>query len=257
MRAWIIKDGAADEHTTDSDELVINLGRNADSRSITNDLHESGDWPGLLPVIVDIATRVTPHVIWLLGPALPDDRFARGLGGGFATWHSGIVAISTGMETLSTVRVAYHEAWHALEEFLTSSEFQTVRDAVAGQSPEWADPYLMQSWEQRADTFAAYALARHLGIQIPASAHAPENRVFEAVYNGTVGQRIKRRGGLTRILQDFGPGIRAAVPQVRDRATSRRLLRYAVRVAQAVYDEVGWPCFLLLPLIGLLAVRFH
>lgn len=88
-----------------------------------------------------------------------------------------------------TVRAAYHEAFHVVDDWLTLEE-RRLLDAAVDRGAPWPTPYLSSRVERRARLFEHVAMFVHEGGSIIAGRRVPETEILAAVYDGTIGQRV-------------------------------------------------------------------
>jgi len=87
---------------------------------------EHPDWIShTLPQPTEIATRLTPWATWFCAPSIPtpEDWVTYG---GMAYKKQTAVWLLSCQSTLVAVQLAFHEAMHLAEDFLTLSEMQTL-----------------------------------------------------------------------------------------------------------------------------------
>lgn len=139
----------------------------------------------------EISARVAPWANWWWGPTIEGDWRAPTDGsdrhpGGLALARSAVIMLTTAGAPTWTVRAAYHEAFHVLDDWLTLDE-RRVLDAAVDRGPTWPTPYLSSRVERRARLFEGFAMYLHEGGSVIVGSRTPEARILAAAYDGPIG----------------------------------------------------------------------
>ena len=141
----------------------------------------------LLPVLLNIASNITPGVTWYLAPRL---KKCGGVSFGHhrATSPRDVVLLDCNQASKFLLLAAFHEAEHALEAVMTPDEIAAI-DSAVNRGGEWNCDYMNDPVERRAELFGHAAMYVHGGGVLGMVANAPETAVFNAIMTGEIGRR--------------------------------------------------------------------
>ena len=166
-----------------------------------------------LPLVAEIARRVTPWSVWYLAPAFFGGEGWRGM-----AWSACEVAICrTHVAPVDALSIAFHEAWH-LAEGLLRRDILDALDARLATGPPWPGDYYPRVKERRARAFTHFAMMLTEGCQqVAVGPSVPyEVGLFWSVYNGDFGREVmqarapRRPGTLSRVGTPLLMAARAA-----------------------------------------------
>lgn len=140
-----------------------------------------------LPLVVDIATRITPWATWYLAPGF------FGCDGWTGTaWGDEEVAVCrTTVSPPHAAENALHEAWHLAEALIRPALWAEL-DARLDHGPAWPGDYYPKPCERRARTFAHFGMMMVEGGRLVVGGkHVPsEVALFWHVFDGAFGREV-------------------------------------------------------------------
>ncbi|WP_284943738.1 hypothetical protein [Acidisoma cladoniae] len=164
--------------------------------------HHNSDYETFtLPLIAEIACRLTPWSTWYLAPGFFDCHLCSGKAWGEIE----VVVCRTDINPPHSVANAYHESWH-LAEALLRPDLLAALDARLASGPAWPGDYYPQACERRARAFEHFAMLFDEGCrQIIAGDHVPsEIQLFWYVYSGGFGREIMSKRASKRAPRRSG-----------------------------------------------------
>jgi hypothetical protein len=149
--------------------------------------HEANYEHFSLPIVIDIATRITPWAVWYCAPAFFDSHAY-----GAAAWGASEVAIcKTNLAPAHAAEAAFHEAWHIAEALIRDDLLRSL-DARLATGPDWPGETYPRRVERRARAFEAFSRMMVEGCRMTVRGPAVpiEIQVFWLVLSGNLGREI-------------------------------------------------------------------
>lgn len=152
---------------------------------------EHADWRAwTLPKVAEIMRRVVPHASTWCAPSFFGCDAQQSSGAenfaGMAYGSEGIALLRSTLAPREAVRLAYHEAYHLIED--ARPWVGDVLDGLTDHGEAWPGVYLSRPEERRARCFETFALHLSEGGAVPLLGDLP--RTLAAIYSGEIGREI-------------------------------------------------------------------
>lgn len=145
------------------------------------------EWAYALPLVEEVATRITPWATWYAAPGF----FGSASWGGCAWSAEGVALVLSTADPVHAVSVALHEAWNLAEEHVARARLAAL-DARLSQGPDWPGEYHPRTVERRARAFAAFGsyLIEGGRMAVEGPGVPPEVTLFWAIFSGALGREV-------------------------------------------------------------------